>query len=108
MITDKNGVIYQKGESRKQFKTIEVTPIVSTVGAGDTFLGQFLSHYKKDNLDQSVYCGLAAASISVQDFGNLHLFNKTTEIEQARKSIQITDKQNDTKAYIYNRSIMQR
>lgn len=108
MITDKNGVMYKKGEKQKYFKTVEISPTISTVGAGDTFLGQFLSKYHGDNLEQSIYHGLAAASISVQDYGNLHLFDKVVEIENAKNSIQNMDKQNDPRTYIYNRSIMQR
>lgn len=105
--TDMTGVFYRKGNERKYFETIK-TDVVSTVGAGDTFLGSFLSSFNGKNLNEAVYQALAMASISVQDYGNLHLRNKSIEISRAKNTIQKMDKKDETQFNIYNRSSLQR
>ena len=106
-ITDKAGVTYQKGTYKRHFQTVKVSPIVSTVGAGDTFLGGFLSYYDGKNIDHAVYNGLAMASTSIQYFGNLHILNKASDIDLLRKQIERINT-NETRLAIYHRSLMQR
>lgn len=107
-ITDKTGVFYQKGNNRKYFTTIKTDDVISTVGAGDTFLGSFLSLFNGKNLNEAVYQALAMASISVKDYGNLHLKNKSIKISKSQNTIQNMDKTDETKFNIYNRPILQR
>lgn len=107
-ITNRKGVYCQKGIQQKYFETIQVRDSVSTVGAGDTFLGGFLGLFNGNNLNDAIQQALAMASISIKDFGNIHLANKSAEINQAKKIIQHWDKNNETKFDIYNRSILQR
>lgn len=106
--TDKTGVYYRKGNERKYFATIKTDDVISTVGAGDTFLGGFLSSFNGKNLNEAVYQALAMASISVKDYGNIHLRNKSIEISKAQNTIQNMDKKDETKINIYNRPILQR
>lgn len=106
--TDKTGVYYQKRNERKYFATIKTDDVISTVGAGDTFLGSFLSTFNGKNLNEAVYKALAMASISVKDYGNLHLRNKSIEISKAQNTIQNMDKKDETKFNISNRTILQR
>jgi len=106
--TDKHGVSYQKGKEQKYFPTIKTDNVVSTVGAGDTFIGGFLSSFNGNNLNESIYHALAMASLSINDFGNIHLTGKYTEINETKKTIQRMDKNNETQFNIYNRSILQR
>lgn len=106
-ITDKTGVTYQKGKYKRHFQTVKVSPIISTVGAGDTFLGGFLSYYDGKNIDNAVYNGLAMASTSIQNFGNLHILNKASDIDLLREQIERMNT-NETKLAIYHRSLMQR
>ncbi len=63
-ITDKTGVFYQKGNNRKYFTTIKTDDVISTVGAGDTFLGSFLSLFNGKNLNEAVYQALAIEIIN--------------------------------------------
>lgn len=106
--TDKTGVYYQNGNERKYFATIKTDDVISTIGAGDTFLGSFLSSFNGKNLNEAVYQALAMASISVKDYGNLHLRNKSIEINKTKNIIQNMDKKDETKFNIYNRPILQR
>jgi len=106
--TDKNGVCYQKGKKQKYFPPMKMDNIVSTVGAGDTFLGSFLSSFNGCNLNDAVYQALAMASISVTDFGNIHLLDKSIEINKAKNTIKNMDKTDETKFNISNRTILQR
>lgn len=107
-MTDKTGVTYRKGKNVKHFSTIDVKPVVSTVGAGDTFLGAFLASFNKNNLDEAVYKALSMASISIKDYGNLHLKNKKEEMIKTEEMIRNMDKQHDPRVNFYNRSIVQR
>ncbi len=107
-ITDCNGVTYQKDSERKYFSTIKANKIVSTVGAGDTFLGSFLSSFDGNNLNEAVYRALSMASLSIRDFGNIHLINKTEEINKVTKIIRNMDKCNATEFNIHNRPVLQR
>lgn len=106
--TDKHGVIYQKGKKQKYFHTIKKEDVVSTIGAGDTFLGSFLSSFNGNNLNEAVYQSLAMASLSTEDFGNMHLLNKFSEINKTKNIIRNMDKNNETTFNIYNRPVLQR
>ncbi len=106
--TDKTGVSYRKGKSVRHISTIDINPVVSTVGAGDTFLGAFLSSFNKNNLDDAVHKALSMASISIKDYGNLHLKDKKEEIIRTEETIRKMDERYDTRINFYNRSIMQR
>lgn len=106
-ITDKTGVTYQKGKYKRHFQTVKVSPVISTVGAGDTFLGGFLSYYDGKNIENAIYNGLAMASTSVQNFGNLHILNKFSDIDLLSEHIESMNK-NETGIAIYHRSLMQR
>ena len=107
-MTDKTGVTYRKGKNVKHFSTIDVNPVVSTVGAGDTFLGAFLASFNKNNLDEAVYKALSMASISIKGYGNLHLKDKKEEMIKTEEMIRNMDKQHDPRVDFYNRSIVQR
>lgn len=105
-VTDKMGVCCRRGVEKKFYSTISEKDPVSTVGAGDTFLGGFLASFNGDNFDEAIYQALAIASISIKDFGVVHLLDRNNEINRARNKIRDMDKCNETKFNIYNWPIM--
>ena len=89
-VTNENGVLFLNDNEKIHYKTIKFLPkdIVSLTGAGDVFLGAFLSSFSKEkNLRSSIFEALSLASLSVQDFGVTHVFNKRIEFEQIKRKV---------------------
>lgn len=84
----KDGVIIKKGRKTLSFPglNIDKKKIVSTIGAGDVFLGSFLGAYYSINSPlYALAVATSVAALSVQNFGISHISEKLTELENYLK-----------------------
>ena len=83
IITDATGVEIIKSNEVVFIKNLpkNTIKVKNTVGAGDTFIGSFLSYYlTSGDLVTSGYLGLAAATLSVTDIGTIHILKKKQKL----------------------------
>lgn len=92
VVTLRNGVRFYKNDinitiqnrKKKKIKNVSVT------GAGDSFIGSFLSYYMLyDNIYSAAIWGQVVAKNSISDFGVAHLVEKKIMIMQDFKSFLI-------------------
>lgn len=78
IITNQNKpVIAVNKEENLYFNVPQNIPVVSSTGAGDSFIGAFLAEYSKhQNLKDSIVSGIANGSYSITKFGPIETFNK--------------------------------
>ncbi|HSQ97260.1 MAG TPA: PfkB family carbohydrate kinase, partial [Rickettsiales bacterium] len=89
VVTEKNYVkILKDGKILENIdQSVLPTPnIVSTVGAGDSFIGGFISEFaKRKNLVDCIINGIAIARTSVSDVGVEHVYSKKAMIAETKK-----------------------
>lgn len=80
---DKPVVLISK-DKNYSFNTIKTESMVSTTGAGDSFIGGFLAKYiETETINNCVIEGIKNSTISIKDYGPILKFSKinTNEIE---------------------------
>lgn len=80
----KSGVIIKKGEKTLNFPGVNVSKkkIVSTIGAGDAFLGSFLgSYYSSNSPTYALAVATSIAALSLRNFGISHISDRLSELQ---------------------------
>jgi len=88
--TDAEGVDVMLGGDSLRVASVSVDPsmIVSTVGAGDSFLGGFLAAFVAGGaLSVSLNAGIAAATTAVQGFGPSDLLSAHEQVSELRAQL---------------------
>jgi adenosine kinase len=91
VVTDANKVVILKNGAEITSVVQELTSkerVISTVGAGDSFIGGFLSEFSKNkDLNACLINGMVLASISIEGVGVEHLMYRKQQVVSKKVSL---------------------